>query len=208
VKTDPQRAVQDEEILRLRCSGLSLRAIGERVGLSHQGVSDRITDAIRELVSPVAEEWRALEAARLDDLTRRAYAVLDGAESGETALKAIAQLERLSVSRRKLWALDMPQPIDVALSRRLDVEGDVVADAVAAALDVLGLDEERRQLAVRAAVARLSGEPLPEPVAPVVDEGQAVQAGMEARLRELTADEDVDVDALLAEVEREEGWDG
>jgi hypothetical protein len=208
VKTDPQRAVQDEEILRLRCSGLSLRAIGERVGLSHQGVSDRITDAIRELVSPVAEEWRALEAARLDDLTRRAYAVLDGAESGETALKASAQLERLSVSRRKLWALDMPQPIDVALSRRLDVEGDVVADAVAAALDVLGLDEERRQLAVRAAVARLSGEPLPEPVAPVVDEGQAVQAGMEARLRELTADEDVDVDALLAEVEREEGWDG
>jgi DNA-binding transcriptional MerR regulator len=208
VKTDPARADQDEEILRLRCAGLSLRAIGERVGLSHQGVSDRITDAIRELVSPVAEEWRALETARLDDLTRRAYAVLDGAESGETALKAIAQLERLSASRRKLWALDMPQPIDVALSRRLDVEGDVVADAVAAALDVLGLDEERRQLAVRAAVARLSGEPLPEPVAPVVDEGQAVQAGMEARLRELTADEDVDVDALLAEVEREEGWDG
>ncbi|MDX3570806.1 hypothetical protein [Streptomyces sp. ID05-47C] len=208
MKTDPARAAQDEQILRLRCSGLSLRAIGERVGLSHQGVSDRITDAIRELVSPVAEEWRALETARLDDLTRRAYAVLDGAESGETALKAIAQLERLSASRRKLWALDMPQPIDVALSRRLDVEGDVVADAVAAALDVLGLDEERRVLAVRAAVARLSGEPLPEPVAPVVDEGQAVQAGMEARLRELTADEDVDVDALLAEVEREEGRDG
>lgn len=204
-KTDPARAVQDEEILRLRCAGLSLRAIGERVGLSHQGVSDRITDAIRELVSPVAEEWRALETARLDDLTRRAYVVLDGAESGETALKAIAQVERLSVSRRKLWALDMPQPIDVALSRRLDVEGDVVADAVAAALDVLGLDEGRRQLAVRAAVARLSGEPLPEVPAPVVDEGQAVQAGMEARLRELTADEDVDVDALLAEVGEEEG---
>lgn len=201
MKTDPARAEQDEEILRLRCAGLSLRAIGERVGLSHQGVSDRIAAAIRELVNPAAEEWRALETARLDDLTRRAYEVLDGAESGETALKAVAQLERLSASRRKLWALDMPQPIDVALSRRLDVEGDVVADAVAAALEVLGLDEERRALALRAAVAKLSGEELPVPVPPVVpvDGGQVARAGMEARLRELTADEDVDVDALLRE---------
>ena len=111
VKTDPARAEQDEEILRLRCAGLSLRAIAARVGLSHQGVSDRITAAIEELVSPVAEEWRALETARLDDLTQRAYQVLDGAESGETALRAIAQLERLSASRRKLWALDMPVPL-------------------------------------------------------------------------------------------------
>lgn len=205
MKTDPERAEQDEEILRLRCAGLSLRAIGERVGLSHQGVSDRIAAAIRELVNPAAEEWRALETARLDDLTRRAYEVLDGAESGETALKAIAQLERLSASRRKLWALDMPQPIDVALSRRLDVEGDVVADAVAAALEVLGLDEERRVLALQAAVAQLAGEPLPEVPAPVVDAGPVARAGMEARLRELTADEDIDVDALLAEVEREGG---
>ncbi|MDX3314558.1 helix-turn-helix domain-containing protein [Streptomyces sp. ME08-AFT2] len=172
MKTDPVRAEQDEEILRLRCAGLSLRAIAARVGLSHQGVSDRITAAIEELVSPVAEEWRALETARLDDLTQRAYQVLDGAESGETALRAIAQLERLSASRRKLWALDMPVPLDVTLSRRLDVEGDVVVDAISAVIDVLGLDEERRQLAVRAAMAKLSGEPLPEVSAPVVEESK------------------------------------
>lgn len=209
MKTDPERARQDEEIIRLRCAGLSLRAIAARVGLSHQTVSNRIEEAIAELVSPVAEQWRALETARLDDLVQRSYQVLDGAESGETALRAIAQLERLSASRRKLWALDMPQPIDVALSRRLDVEGDVVVDALTAALEVLQLGEEQRQLAVQAAVARLSGEPLPERPAPVVDEERVARAGMERRLRELTADEpDVDVDALLAEVDDEEEGDG
>lgn len=205
MKTDPNRGVQDEEILRLRCAGLSLRAIGERVGLSHQGVSDRITAAIQELVTPAAEEWRALESARLDDLTVRAYEVLDGAESGETALKAIGQLERLSVSRRKLWALDLPTPVDVVLSRRNDLEADVVVDAVAAVVEVLHLDEERRQLALRAAVARLSGEELPASV-PVVEELPDVRAGMEARLRDLVADEDgVDVEALLREVDDEGG---
>lgn len=212
MKTDPARGEQDEQILRLRCSGLSLRAIGERVGLSHTAVANRIEDAIRELVDPQAEQWRALETARLDDLTRRAYEVLDGAESDEVKLKAVAQLERLSASRRKLWALDMPTPVDVVLSRRLDVEGDVVADAVAAALEVLGLDEERRVLALQAAVARLSGEELPAAMpapAAVVDEGQAAQAAMEERLRELVADEpDVDVDALLREVDDEGGRDG
>lgn len=209
MKTDAARAGQDEEILRLRCAGLSLRAIGERVGLSHQTVSNRIEDVIRELVTPQAEEWRALESARLDDLTRRAYGVLDGAESDEVKLKAVAQLERLSASRRKLWALDMPMPLAVSLERRLDVEGDVVADAVAAVVEVLGLDEERRVLALQAAVARLSGEPLPAPAAAVVEEPVDPQAGMEQRLRELTADEpDVDVEALLREVDEEEDRDG
>lgn len=211
MKTDAARAGQDEEILRLRCAGLSLRAIGERVGLSHQTVSNRIEEAIRELVDPRAEEWRALETARLDDLTRRAYEVLDGAESDEVKLKAVAQLERLSASRRKLWALDMPMPLAVSLERRLDVEGDVVADAVAAVVEVLGLDEERRVLALQAAVARLSGEPLPvpAPAAAVVEEPVDPQAGMEQRLRDLVADEPgVDVEALLREVDEEEGRDG
>lgn len=208
MKTDAARAGQDAEILRLRCAGLSLRAIAARVDLSHQTVSNRIEEAIGELVSPVAEQWRALETARLDDLTQRAYGVLDSTESDDTALKAIAQLERLSASRRKLWALDMPVPLDVTLSRRLDVEGDVVTDALSAALDVLGLDEERRVLAVQAAVARLSGEPLSEPLVyvvppPVVEEPVTARAGMEQRLRERLAGEDIDVDALLAEVDGE-----
>lgn len=207
MKTDAARAEQDERILRLRCAGYSLRAIAQQVGLSHQGVANRIEDAIAELVTPVAEQWRALETARLDDLTRRAYGVLDGAESDEVRLKAVAQLERLSASRRKLWALDMPVPLDVTLSRRNDMEGDLVGEAVMAVVSVLQLDEERRVLALRAAEAALLGDPLPEPLAdavPVVGVPVTARAGMEARMRERFAGEDgVDVDALLAEVDGE-----
>lgn len=219
MKTDAARADQDEEILRLRCSGLSLRAIASRVGLSHQTVSNRIEDAIRELVDPRAEEWRALETARLDDLTRRAYGVLDGAESDEVKLKAVAQLERLSASRRKLWALDMPAPLDVTLSRRNDLEGDLVAQTLVTALEALevaGLGDvrERELKAYALALAQWKllqlgeGDPGPRPVPPGAPVVEAVEpdarAGMEQRLRERLAGEDVDVDALLAEVDGEE----
>lgn len=218
MKTDAARAEQDAEILRLRCAGLSLRAIAARVNVSHQTVSNRIEEAIAELVSPVAEEWRALETARLDDLTQRAYGVLDSTESDDTALKAIAQLERLSASRRKLWALDMPVPLDVTLSRRNDLEGDLVSEALGTALealDVSGLGGEReRELKVYAlglAQWRLLGGEGPRPEAPAsvsttVDTASPAagsRVGMEARLRERLADEDVDVDALLAEVDEE-----
>lgn len=205
MKTDPVRAEQDEEILRLRCSGLSLRAIAARVGLSHQGVSDRITAALAELVTPVATEYRELEAARLNDLTVRAYEVLDGAEGDEVRLKAIDRLTRLSESRRKLLGLDATEPIAVTFERHLDDQGHIVVAAVTAALEVLQLDEGRRQLAVRAAVAQLSGEPLPEPEPAAVEEPVDPRAGMEQKLRDLVADEpDVDVEALLAEVDDEE----
>lgn len=216
MKTDPARGVQDEEILRLRCAGLSLRAIGERVGLSHTAVSNRIEDAIRELVDPRAEEWRALETARLNDLTVRAYEVLDGAESDEVKLKAIAQVERLSASRRKLWALDMPQPIDVALSGRLDVESQAVVGALRAAFEALELSPEQETWgawAASVALHRMAGEeppaeapPRPSPASAVrVEEPRDVRAGMEQRLRDLVADEDIDVDALLREVDDEGG---
>ena len=212
MKTDPERAEQDEEILRLRCAGLSLRAIASRVGLSHQGVSDRITAALTELVTPAAEEFRQLEAARLNDLTRAAYEVLDEAEGDEVKLKAIDRLTRLSESRRKLLGLDATEPLSVVLERRTDMEVDIVAEALAAALEVLQLDEGRRQLAVAAAMAQLSGEELPDAPAsavgvPVVD---AEQAKREAEFRRLMEADGVDPDELLADDQddRDEEEDG
>ncbi|NGO43785.1 helix-turn-helix domain-containing protein [Streptomyces ureilyticus] len=198
MKTDPERAERDEEILRLRCAGLSLRAIASRVGLSHQGVADRITAAIAELVTPAAEEWRSLETARLNDLTRLAYGVLAAADTGDLKLKAIDRLTKLSESRRKLWGLDATEPLRVSLERRSDVEGETVAEAVAAVVSVLQLDEERRVLALRAAEAALLGEPLPAP-APVVEQPvvDAEQAKREAEFRRMMAAEGVDADALL-----------
>lgn len=220
MKTDPARAEQDEEILRLRCSGLSLRAIGVRVGLSHQGVSDRITAALGELVTPAAEELRQLELERLDRLTVAAVEVLERrhvtvshgkiicGEDGRPliddgpVLGAVDRLTKLSESRRKLLGLDAREPLSVVLERRLNDDAELVTDALGAALDVLDLDPERQALAVAAATAKLTGEEPPARPVPAVPgpEPEAAQAGMEQRLRELTADEpDVDVDALLAE---------
>lgn len=204
MKTDAARAQQDATILRLRCAGLSLRAIAERVGLSHQTVANRIEDAIRELLEPAAEEWRALETARLNDLTSAAYRVLGGAETDELRLKAIDRLLRLSESRRKLWGLDAQVPIDVVLSRRTDVEAHAVVAAVEAAVSVLGVDEGRRVLAMRAAVASLSGEPLPEAAAGDGEELSGGQAEMQRQLRDLVADEGIDIEALLREVDGDE----
>ncbi|WP_103543337.1 hypothetical protein [Streptomyces sp. SM1] len=59
-----------------------------------------------------------------------------------------------------------------ALERRLDLEGETVADALAAVLDALGLDQEQRIFALAVAQAKLSGEALPSGPAPkpVVEE--------------------------------------
>lgn len=215
-KTDAGRTVRDEEILRLRICGLTLRAIGQRVGLSHQGVANRLTAALSELITPAAEEYRQLEAERLDDLTRAAYQVLATADTGELKLRAVDRLTKLSESRRKLWALDMPQPIDIALSRRLDQEGDAVADALEAVVVALGLDEEQRVFALEAARARLLGEDPPTPV-PAQQPGgldttgeQGAADEMEQRFREQMAADGVDVDALLAaaDEDQEDGGDG
>lgn len=177
MKTDAGRAEQDAEIFRLRCRGHSLRTIAAEVGLSHQTVANRIQDAIRELVNPAAELWRGEETARLNDLARSAYEVLDNAESGDVALKAIDRVLRISESRRKLWALDAPTPIDIALSRRDDVESELVVDALKAVVESLGLDEEGRLAALRAAQWALGGREGPMPqapaAAPVVGERQS-----------------------------------
>jgi hypothetical protein len=211
LKTDPARAAQDEQILRLRIAGLPLRAIGERVGLSHQGVADRITAAISELVTPAAEEYRALEALRLDDLVRVAYGVLASADTGDLKLKAIDRLTKLSESRRKLWALDMPERLDVALSRRNSLEGDLVADALGAALEALevsGLDgkrqQELREYAGQLAQWQLLGGQGPRPEPPPAVPGPVQTGNLEAQFRALMEADGVDADALLAEVDAED----
>lgn len=118
--------------------------------------------------------------------------------------------ERTAATRTAKSAVDAG--VMAALEKRLDLEGELVADTLGAVLDALDLSHDQRMYALATAQAKLAGEPLPEaPVsaAAVVEEPVDPQAGMEQRLRELTADEpDVDVDALLAEVDEEEGRDG
>lgn len=66
-----------------------------------------------------------------------------------------------SRAERKLAATTAKQAVDagvmVALERRLDLEGDLVAAALTAALDALNLDHDQRVLALGAAQQHLLG---------------------------------------------------
>jgi hypothetical protein len=66
-----------------------------------------------------------------------------------------------SRDERRLAAVTAKQAVDagvmVALERRLDLEGELVAAALSAALDALDLDHEQRRLALGAAHQHLLG---------------------------------------------------
>lgn len=160
-QAEPNRAAlaeRDAKIMRLRIAGWTLARIADQVGLSVSGVHAVIQQRIAAEVQPAAAELRALEITRLDDLLARAYTVMaDTDTSGELRLKAIDRALRVAERRAKLLGLDSPVQLDVALDQRLDLEGAVVADALAAALEVLELDEEQRVAALEAAQARLLG---------------------------------------------------
>lgn len=200
---------RDGKIWSAYVGGMSQDAIAAEHGISQQRVSQVLAE-VRESLGDAERMDAALLAQE------RAHALLSAvwpaAMGGDTraVLAALRVLERMA----KAVGSDAVEPLKVSLEQRLDVEGGVVVDALGAALAVLQLDEPRRQLAVRAAMAQLSGEELPEPLADavpvsVVEVPVSARVGMEQRLRDLTADEpDVDVEALLAEVDEEGRSDG
>lgn len=197
----PRLEERDHEIWARYVGGWTQARLAAEYDVSQQRISQVLAE-VRESISDDARTDAGLLV--LERTHALLAAVWPAAMEGDT--KAVLAALRVLERQAKAMGTDAVEPLQITLDRRLDVEGDVVVDALAAVFDVLGLDEERRQLAVRAAQAKLSGEPLPDPPAPVVDEGRVARAGMERRLRELTADEGVDVDALLAEV-GEEGED-
>lgn len=69
------------------------------------------------------------------------------------ALLKESRQERLIAARTAKTAVDAG--VMTALARRVDLEGSLVADAVAAALDALSLDAEDRMRALGAAQSRL-----------------------------------------------------
>lgn len=76
-KTNAELAERDEEIWRLRLEGLSLRAIGQAVGLSHVSVLDILKKGYEERIYPQIDEARTVELERLDELLSRAWAIMD-----------------------------------------------------------------------------------------------------------------------------------
>jgi hypothetical protein len=100
--------------------------------------------------------------------------------------------ERMAATRTAKAAVD--SGVMAALERRLDLEGEVVADTLAAVLDVLGLDQEQRVLALTAAQAKLAGEPLPSAPAAAPGPVAETKPDLMSDFRRLAAEHGFDPD--------------
>ncbi|MET7570801.1 hypothetical protein ABZT04_20225 [Streptomyces sp. NPDC005492] len=143
-----RNAVRDAEIYRLKVAGMTERAIADRYDLAVSTVHNILDRGRRDLLTPGAEALRQMEADRLDDARRaasavraRTHVVVQGGKVVTDAdgnpvrddgpvLKANEQLVRISESWRKLFGLDAPEQLNIALERRVDEESADVADVL------------------------------------------------------------------------------
>lgn len=148
---------RDGKIWSAYVGGMSQDAIAAEHGISQQ----RVSQVLAEVRASIPDDDRTDAALLARERTNALLAaVWPAARAGDT--KAVLAALRVLERQAKALGTDAVEPLRVSLEQRLDVETGVVVDALGAALEVLQLDEERRQLAVRAAMAKLSGEPLPE----------------------------------------------
>lgn len=113
-------AQEQATCLQLRLDGLSFRAIADTTGIPLATVHDRITAAITAEVSPLADELRKIECARLDHYLARLQPKI-----GEGDDRAINTAVRISESRRKLLGLDMPTRIEASIESREVTQQDI-----------------------------------------------------------------------------------
>ncbi len=126
-----REAQRRAEMMHLRAEGLTLAQIGERMGVTADAVQGVIDRALRSLVKAPADELRALELARCDELLAEAMEVVRAPmpsvrsgdavrdpESGAVVIEVVAdpapKLAAINVAlrvmerRAKLLGLDMP----------------------------------------------------------------------------------------------------
>lgn len=165
-------AEQTAECYELKLRGWTHRRIAAHLGVSVGTVHNRIQSEIDARVQPLAEEMRAVTADRLDHMRRKVHEVLDRhhvtVSNGKViylgneplqddgpVLAAVDRLNRIEERWAKLWGLDAPQQLDIVQEQRIDLDGQLVADALAAAFEALDLSDEQRATALEAAKARL-----------------------------------------------------
>ncbi|MDW8805617.1 hypothetical protein P1P68_12695 [Streptomyces scabiei] len=203
---------RDGAIWTAYVGGATQEVIAAEHGISRQRVG-QVLDEVRETIGDTARMDAALLAQERADALLAAVWPAAMAGDPRAVGAALRVLERLA----RALGTDAPEPLSVTLDRRLDLEGDSIATALRAAFDALELTPSQMEWAAwsaSAALYRSAGQeppmsaparPASTPV-PVVEEPVDARASMEARLRDLVADEpDVDVEALLAEVGEEEG---
>jgi hypothetical protein len=167
-------AERDADAARLRDTGMGYKEIAEQLGYCDKGQAWRgVQRTLTEIVREPAEKLRQTEANRLDDLYVDALNILERdhvmvshgkivyGEDGRALLDdgpkiaAIRELRQIRESYRKLFGADAAKQIDIALEQRIDLDAQLVTDALTAALDAIDLTDEQRAVALGAAQQRL-----------------------------------------------------
>lgn len=138
---DPETVKRDAEAARLRSRSQSYTQIGATLGISRQQAFEAVQRAMRDIIAEPAEAVRQMELEKLDRLERAALDVLSRVHEvvyqGQTTgivddgptLAAVATLQRLNESRRKLLGLDRPAQLEVSGGVTYEIVG-VSADDI------------------------------------------------------------------------------
>jgi hypothetical protein len=171
--TDAARAALRARAYELRAiRGMTLRQIGDELGVHHTTVHTWLREEISNRLDPLKDQYLQYELDRLDHMQQATLVVLDNPgrvvtvmvagppdEEGNPTLVprdhiivddrkilgAIDRLIRISESRRKLCGLDAPVKVSADVSGQIDVHETTQAD--------LELQELLREAKARAAAA-------------------------------------------------------
>lgn len=108
---DAKQAEQQVTAYNLRLTGLSLRAIGDRMGISHTTVAGWIKAECQERVLPVADEVRQMEIDRYDSWLVKLNEKVD---AGDQVARNIEVAVKVSERRARLLGVDAPAQAEVA----------------------------------------------------------------------------------------------
>jgi len=126
----PDTAVRDAAAARLRVEGHTFQQIADRLGYRHRGLARRAVErALMGTIRESADELRALELARLDEMWCRSWSVMatpyatvsggrvvrdgDGkvVPDWKPILDAIDRLLKIMERRARLLGLDAPRKV-------------------------------------------------------------------------------------------------
>lgn len=141
-----------KKAIALRMAGVDYQSIADQLGYSDRAAAwIDIDRALKRNLAAEAEQADLLRYVAVQRLDRLQAAVWPKAVKGDT--RSVDSALRIITQRCKLEGVEAPT--QVALAHRLDMEGGLVADALTAALDALGLTQEDRMRALGAAQERL-----------------------------------------------------
>jgi hypothetical protein len=209
-RADRQAAAADRRarVLQARLAGATFTDIGRQLGVTAQRAYQLHTDALRRTVQEPADQLRAVEAHRLDQLQAHAVEVLRARHvlvqagrpvldpaSGDPyvdhgpVLAAISVLLRVAERRARLLGLDAPAKVDAQVRGEVHSLSAIDAELARLHAELATLDPPAEHPPAGTDGPGVSGMPEPrmlhgqrEPDTPAPDVGGLVAGALQAAL--------------------------